>query len=315
MVIALVSSFLFALSGPLAKPLLESGWSSGAAALVRIGGSALLLLIPTVILASRNRSALRGNWRFLLGYGLFPIAGAQLGFFNAIQTLPVGMALLIEYLAPVYVVLWLWARRGQRPGALTIAGAVTAVVGLVLVLDPFGGQGVDPVGLAWAVFASFGVVVYFLLSASVSEDLSATLVIGVGMIVGWVALAAAALVGLIPVATSAAAATLGGVTLPWWGFATALVILATVLAYLTGIIAVGRLGPRLGSFVALAEVVFAATLAWLLLGQAATLTQLLGGFLIIGGVVLVKLGEPAPDPLKVAPEPVDPVRPVTPSAS
>ncbi len=306
MVIAIVSSALFALSGPLAKPLLESGWSSGAAVLVRIGGSALLLVVPTVLLAVRSGPAMRANWRFLLGYGLFPIAGAQLGFFSAIQTLPVGMALLIEYLAPVYVVVWLWARRGQRPGAATVAGAITAVVGLILVLDPFSGQGVDPVGVAWAVFASVGVVVYFLLSAQVSEDLSPTLVIGSGMIIGWVALAVAALIGILPVAMNSSDATLDGVTMPWWGYATALVVLATVLAYMTGIVAVGRLGPRLGSFVALAEVVFAATLSWVLLGQSATLSQLAGGMLIITGVVLVRLGENPADPLKASIPPAEP---------
>lgn len=300
MVLALVSSALFALSGPLAKPLLESGWSPGAAVLVRIGGSALLLLLPTLWLAARNAPAMRNNWRFLVGYGLFPIAAAQLGFFSAIQTLPVGMALLIEYLAPVYVVLWLWVRRGQRPGPLTVVGSAMAVIGLILVLDPFSGQGVDPVGVAWAVFASVGVVVYFLLSARVSDDLSPVLVIGSGMIIGWVALALAMLVGILPVAMNAEDATLNGVTMPWWGFATALVILATVLAYVTGIAAVGRLGPRLGSFVALAEVLFAATLSWLLLGQAATVSQLIGGLSIIAGVVLVRLGESPPDPFKAA---------------
>lgn len=300
MVLALVSSALFALSGPLAKPLLESGWSPGAAVLVRIGGSALLLLVPTLVLATRNAPAMRRDWRLLVAYGLFPIAGAQLGFFSAIQTLPVGMALLIEYLAPVYVVLWLWLRRGQRPGPLTVVGSAIAVLGLVLVLDPFSGQGVDPVGVAWAVFASIGVVVYFLLSARVSDDLSPVLVIGSGMIIGWVALALAMLVGILPVAMNAADATLNGVTMPWWGYATALVILATVLAYVTGIAGVGRLGPRLGSFVALAEVLFAATLSWLLLGQAATASQLIGGLSIIAGVILVRLGESPADPLKAA---------------
>ncbi len=300
MVIAILSALLFSTSGILAKPLLEAGWTSGAAVLVRIGGAALVMLIPTVVLISRSPAAVRSNWRYLVAYGLFPIAGAQLGFYTAIRTLPVGIALLIEYLAPVYVVGWLWLRRGQRPGPLTVAGAVTSVVGLVLVLDPFSGQGVDPVGVAWAFGSSLCVVVYFLLSAQVADDLSPGLVIGVGMIVGCLALAAAGLVGLLPMAMSTGGATLDSVTMPWWGYVVALAVVSTVLPYVTGIMAVSRLGPRLGAFIALAEVVFAAILAWLLLGQSATFSQLVGGVLIIVGVILVKLGEPAPDPLKAA---------------
>lgn len=297
---AVLSALLFSTSGILAKPLLESGWTSGAAVLVRIGGAALVMLVPTLVLVSRSPRAVPANWRYLLAYGLFPIAGAQLGFYSAIRTLPVGIALLIEYLAPVYVVGWLWLRRGQRPGPLTVAGAVTSVVGLILVLDPFSGQGVDPVGVAWAFGSSICVVVYFLLSAQVADDLSPVLVIGVGMIVGCLALAAAGLVGFLPMAATAGDATLDGLTMPWWGYVIALAVVATVLPYVTGILAVSRLGPRLGAFIALAEVVFAAVLAWLLLGQTATAGQLLGGVLIIAGVVLVKLGEPAPDPLKAA---------------
>lgn len=304
--IAIGSSLAFALSGPLAKPLLDAGWSSGGTAMVRIGGAAVVLLVPTLILIARSRGrTLVGNVRFLVGYGVFPIAGAQLGFFSAIQTLPVGVALLIEYLAPVFVVLWLWLRRGQRPGRLTVLGGVAAMLGLFLVLDISGGTSIDPVGVAWALMASFCVVVYFLLSATVADELSPVLVIGVGMIVGWLVLAGAALIGVLPVLVTTTSASLAGATLPWWVFATGLVLVATVLAYLTGIIAVGRLGARLASFVALSEVVFAAGLSWLLLAQTPNGRQLLGGALILAGVVLVRLGEPAADPLAeaVAPEP------------
>lgn len=298
LVIAIVSSLAFALSGPLAKPLLDAGWSSGGTAMVRIGGAAVVLLVPTAVLLVRSRGrALVGNARFLIGYGVFPIAGAQLGFFSAIQTLPVGVALLIEYLAPVFVVLWLWLRRGQRPGRLTILGGAAAMVGLFLVLDLSGGGSIDPVGVAWALMASACVVVYFLLSATVADDLSPVLVIGAGMVIGWVVLAAVALLGVLPVTVVATSASLAGATLPWWVFATGLVLVATVFAYLTGIVAVGRLGARLSSFVALSEVVFAAGLSWLLLAQVPNGSQLLGGALILVGVVFVRLGEPPADPL------------------
>ena len=77
--------------------------------------------------------ALRGRWHVLrrnLGtvalFGLLAVAGAQVGFFNAVRYLPVGVALLLEYLGIVLVVGWMWAVHGQRPRRLTVAGSVAA---------------------------------------------------------------------------------------------------------------------------------------------------------------------------------------------
>lgn len=295
--VALASSTAFAMSGPFAKPLLDTGWSPAAAGLVRIGGSALVLLIPTLVVVWTSRGAgLVVHHRFLVAYGLFAVAGAQIGFFNAIRTLPVGVALLVEYMAPVLVVLWLWLRRGARPGLLTTAGAAVAVAGLVLVLDPFGDARIDLVGLAWAGWAAACVTVYFLLSARTADELPATLVVGAGMVVGAAALLLAAAVGLLPLTVSSATTTFGSLSLPWWLPAAGLVLVATVLAYLTGVLATRSLGSRLMSFLGLSEVLFAVLASWALLAQQPTLLQLAGGVLIVTGVVLVRLGEPVRTP-------------------
>ena len=73
----------------------------------------------------------------------------------------VGSALLIEYTAPAAVVVWLWLRHGQRPGRLTLAGAVVAALGLVLVLDLVSGADLSPVGVLWALGAMVGAATYF----------------------------------------------------------------------------------------------------------------------------------------------------------
>jgi drug/metabolite transporter (DMT)-like permease len=68
---------------------------------------------------------------------------------------------------------------------------------------------------------------------------------------------------------------------------------AAAIAYVTGIAAARRLGAKLGSFVAMAEVLFAVAFAWILLHQAPATTQFLGGALILLGVIAVRLDEPA----------------------
>src|SRR5690606_29024255 len=107
---ALLSAAGFGTSGAFAKSLLEAGWSPGGAVTVRIGGAALVLAVPTAL-------ALRGRWRvlrdhagMLVVYGVVAMAAVQFFYFNAISRLSVAVALLIEYLAPVLVVAWLWLR-------------------------------------------------------------------------------------------------------------------------------------------------------------------------------------------------------------
>jgi len=294
MVVAIISAAAFALSGPWAKALMESGWSPGAAVFVRIAGAAVILAIPAAVILIRSRGrAVVGHVKMVLGYGAIAIAGAQVGFFSAVQTLPVGVALLIEYVAPVMVVVWLWITGGQRPGTLTVIGGAVAMIGLVLVLNLTSAEGLNPVGVAWALWAALCLTGYFLLSAHASHDLNPLLLIGVGMWVAAAIVAVVAALGLLPFTFASNDAVIGGRVVAWWWPVLGLILVGSVFAYLTGLFAVRQLGARLASFVALIEVLFAVVFAWALLAELPAVQQLVGGVFILAGVVLVRLGEPA----------------------
>ena len=141
---ALTSAIAFGLSGALARPLMDAGWSAGAVVLIRVGLAAL-------VVAPFGLRALRGQWHLLrrnagliAGYGVLAVAGAQFCYFSAVSHMQVGPALLIEYTAPAAVVVWLWLRHGQRPGPITLVGAGLAALGLVLVLDLLSGRRPQP---------------------------------------------------------------------------------------------------------------------------------------------------------------------------
>jgi drug/metabolite transporter (DMT)-like permease len=295
MTLAVVSAATFGTSGTLATSLIHAGWSPGAAVLARVAAAALILTVPGVM-------ALRGRWGQLRrevarvgGYGLFAIAGAQLCYFNAIQRIPIGVALLLEYLGVVLVVGWMWLRHAQRPGRLTVAGAVTALAGLALVLDLSGSAHLSLIGVMWGLLAAVGLAAYFVLSAGDEADALPPIAMAwSGMCVGAVLLALLGLAGALPMRASAGDVQLLHHQVSWAVPVIALSLVAAVIPYVTGIGAARRLGARLASFVGLAEVLFAVLFAWLLLGQLPTVLQFAGGALILGGVALVRLAEMRP---------------------
>ncbi|MFS0910620.1 DMT family transporter [Microbacterium sp. 179-I 3D2 NHS] len=291
--LALAAAFAFGMSGAWARGLIDAGWTPGAAVTARIWVAALVLLVPTII-------SLRGRWRLLrrnLGmiaaYGLLAVTATQLFYFQAVAVMDVGLALLIEYTAPVAVILWLWLRRGERPSRRSILGAAIAFVGLVLMLDIVTGADVNVAGVLWALGAMIGAASYFVLSAKADTGLPPLALAGTGLLLGALGLTVAGAVGILPIAwtTDDVAYRFGSV--PWFVPVLAMGVLATAVAYLLGIASTRMLGSRLASFVALAEVVAALLFGWLLLGQLPDLLQGLGGALVLAGVVVVKLGEPA----------------------
>jgi drug/metabolite transporter (DMT)-like permease len=291
LVFALISATSFGLSGPLAKGLMEAGWSSGAAVAVRVGLAALVLAIPAALALRGRWWLLRVNAPLLLAYGAIAVAGTQLMFFNAVAVMPVGVALLIEYTAPVAVVAWLWLRHGERPHRLTVVGGVVAGVGLVLVLDVLTGGPVSLAGIGWSLLAMLGAATYFVLSAREHTGLPPIVLAGAGLGIGAVMLLAAGAVGLVPLHATTAPVSFVGGTVVWWVPVLVLGVVTAALSYTAGIAAGRRLGSRLASFVALTEVLAALAFAWLLLGELPRLVQGLGGVLLLAGVVAVKLGE------------------------
>ena len=225
-------------------------------------------------------------------------------YFNAVSRLSVGVALLLEYSGVLLVVLWVWARLGQRPSAVTGTGVVVALVGLVLVLDVFSGARIDPVGVGWGLVAAVGLAAYFVLSARTEEALPPLVSAWAGLAVGALVLGAAALVGVIPWRTTSVDVELAGRSVSWLVPVLGLALLAAAFAYATGIAAVRRLGSRLSSFVGLSEVLFAVAAAWLALGQQPRAVQLVGGVVVLAGIVLVRLGERPPGAAGVIAEPV-----------
>jgi drug/metabolite transporter (DMT)-like permease len=289
--LALLSAATFGTSGSFAASLIAAGWTPGAAVTVRVLVAALVLTLPALLQLRGHGRLLRRSGRTLLVYGIAAVAGAQLCFFMAVEHLSVAVALLLEYSGALLVVGYLWLRRGQRPGVLTVCGAVVAVAGLALVLELLGNADLDLLGVLWGLGAAVGLATYFVLSAE-SEDVLPPLVVAWGgLAVGGAALAAAGAAGVLPLAAPRTDVTLLETQVSWLVPVLGLALVAAVVAYVTGIAGARLLGAKVASFVGLTEVLFAVGFAWVLLRQSLGPLQLAGGALVLVGIALVRVDE------------------------
>lgn len=286
----LLSSAAFGTSGPFAKSLIEAGWSPPLVVFLRMLGASAALLPFAWGPLRRNWPTVMNNLPLVLSYGLLAVGVAQLGYFQAVQRLPVGVALLLEFLGIVIVVLVMWFISRITPHRLTFLGIALALGGLALVLDVLGASTPDLLGVAWGLFSAIGLAGHFLLAGRPNPVPSIAFAC-LGLFTGAVALGTLGLIGLLPMRAGADTVTLGGSPAPAWLAFAELILVAAALAYVLGIVGARRLGSTVASFVALTEVLFAILVAWLLLGELPRPVQLLGGVLILGGVVAVRLGE------------------------
>jgi drug/metabolite transporter (DMT)-like permease len=304
LLVALGAAFSFGMSGAWARGLIDAGWTPGAAVTARVWVAALVLLVPTILALRGRWHVLRRNAGMITAYGLLAVTATQLCYFQAVAVMDVGIALLIEYTAPVAVVLWLWLRRGEKPTGRSVLGAVIAFAGLILMLDILTGARVDAAGILWALAAMVGAATYFVLSAREDTGMPPIALAGVGLLLGALGLTAAGLIGVLPMRWNLEDVAYRFGTVPWFVPVLAIGLLATALAYVLGIASTRMLGSRLASFVALAEVVAALLFGWMLVGQLPEPIQLLGALLVMAGVVVVKLGEPVAAEASAAVEPL-----------
>jgi drug/metabolite transporter (DMT)-like permease len=285
-VLGLVASLAFATSGTFARPLFAAGWTPGAAVFWRVSAAAVLLL-PAGLWVMRGRlHEVVSEWRTVVAFGVLAVATAQLMYFAAVDRMSVSVALLIEYMAPVALVLLAWVRQRRAPSRLVLAGTLTSVLGLLCVLDLTGSR-LDPLGVLFGFLAMIGAAAYFVLGARPTR-LHPLALPAFGLPVGALALGCAVLAGALPYSAPLVDVELMGARVAWWVPLAVVVVCATALAYALGVAGIGLMGERLSSFVSLSEVLFAALIAAVVLAEVPSPVQLLGGALIITGVVLIR---------------------------
>jgi drug/metabolite transporter (DMT)-like permease len=291
MVIA--GAVLFSVNGSVSKVALSSGIDSLSLVLLRCAGCAVTLLV-LVLLIDRSRMRVnRSEWPLLIAYGVVAIAMVQWLYFVAIARLPVGIALLLEFTAPLMVALW--AKFVQHKNVRRGVWLALALVlgGLALVAQVWDGMTLDVIGVLAALLAAVALASYFVMGEhAVGERDTVSLAMWAFVIatvfwsivhpwwtVPWSALdQSVSLQG-----------ALSSVSVPAWVLVAWIALLGTVAPFLLEIGALRHVPATRAGIVATAEPVIAAFIAWVWLGEVLAPVQIVGALVVVAGVALAQV--------------------------
>lgn len=291
-VAVVVSSLFFAFNGVVSKLAMAAGLDPTRTVQLRLVGAAVVMLAVVGCTRPGSLRVPRGQRVRMAVYGVVGIAMTQWLYLVAIQRLPVGLALLLEYTAPLMVALWVRfvLRQSVRPRVWFALGA--CLVGLTMVAQVGRGVSLDVVGVGAALGAAACLAAYYLLGEKVlaTRDTLSTQTLSMTV---------AAVFWLVvhPVWTFDAGALGDGVALPGplagpvpplWLLVVWIVLLGTVLPYLLLFVGLRHLGAARTGLVSMLEPVAAAAFAWVVLGESMTAAQVVGSAVVMCGVVLAE---------------------------
>jgi len=290
----LIASVLFALNGTVSKAILMTGIDTERLSQLRVTVAFLVLL---TFVAIKRPSALhlkRKEIPVLIAYGILGVAMTQYLYFVALVYLPVGVALLIEFTAPVMVALWMrlvWKEPTRKTVWLALG---MAIAGLALVAQIWNGFALNAVGVIAALLAAVSLTTFYILGDKQMRVENHRDPVSLVM---W-GFAAAALFWAIFQPwwsfpwdlLSGESEPLGSaeVVFPIWSLSIYLVLLGTVIPFWLTVESLKHLRASQASTVGLTEPLFATIIAWILLGESLTLVQLSGGALILVGVFVAE---------------------------
>ena len=287
----IISILLFASNGSVSKSLLVSGIDATRLSQIRVTGAFLVLLVFALFLVRDQLKVKRPELLPIISYGIIGVALVQFLYFVAIERMPIGVALVIEYTAPVLVALW--ARFGEKEPVkkrVWLALALT-LFGLSLVTNIWNGFTLDSIGFIAAALAAVSLAIYFITGEKLVQKRSALAIVTLAF---------------------GASTIFWAIILPWWNFDTDIfsgqvsfpenssnmvskslmmlwmIVMGTIAPFFLSFVALSHLKARTVAIVGTLEPVFASAVAFFVLNESLLAIQLLGGAVVIAGVVLAE---------------------------
>ena len=298
-VYTVVAAALFGINGTVSTLALQAGLPAPRLTALRCTGAAIGLVVVLAVISPRRLRVTRRELPFLAVFGVVGVALTQFLYYVAIGRLPVGIALVFEMTAPVFIALYVWLVRREQVRSRLWVALLLSLCGLVLVAQVWeGGGSLDPLGVAAGLLAALCLATYYLMGergTAVRDPIALTTWCFVAAAVFWAVAApwwrfdAGVLVHRVP-------ASLGGLSVPLWALVAWIVVLGAIVPFWLSIAALPHLSPTTAGLVATVEPVFASIVAWLWVGQVLTGWQIAGGVVVLVGIALAQTARATPAP-------------------
>ena len=258
---------------------------------VRAIGTFFLLFLITFIQDRNSLKAERREIPTLLFYGVFGYAMVQLGYFIGISRgVPLSLVLIIEFTAPIWIVLWIkFVRKSVVAKDMWVAIALS-LLGLILVAKVWQGFSFDLIGSFGALGAALALAVYFLMSQSQGTKRSAQAMVVWGMGVAGLFWSLVLPIWNFPTAIFTTEINLQGrfsdYSAPGWLLIAYVIVFGTLVPYLFVVGGIRRLSASTSSVIGMLEPVLAGAFAWIWLSQSWTAIQLFGGLIVLIGIYI-----------------------------
>ena len=285
-----LGALFFAFNGIIAKIVLIDGPSAWRLTQIRTGGAFVLLFIFYMTFRRHELKATRSEIPWLIAFGVVGVALVQAFYFVAIERMYVGVALLIEFTAPIWILLFLrFVLKRHVPSGLWYA-IILSFSGLLMITQIWNGLSLDQLGLLAAFVDALSLAAYFLIGDKLGRTKSS------GAITTWgFGVTSLLLLFVLPVWSfpteifTKDVNLLGrfeGYSLPGWLLLLWIVTMGTVVPYLLVIGGLKILSASTASVFGMIEPVLAGIFAWWWLSESLNLIQLVGCVVVIFGIFI-----------------------------
>ncbi|HEX9349782.1 MAG TPA: EamA family transporter [Gaiellaceae bacterium] len=288
----LAATCMWGINGTVSKAILSSGLSSLRLTEVRSTGAAVALGAALLIAQPRRLRIRRSELLFLAVFGILGLALVQWLYFFAIHRLQIGIALVIQYLAPVLIALWARFVAKEPVRRRIWVALVLALGGLSLVVDLWHGFSLDGLGTVAALGAAVAFALYILLAEHAVGRRDPVSLLCLGFAVAALFWAVIQPWWSFPAGLVDDRVQLDGVllatTTPIWLLMLTMIVVGTILPFLLLVGALRHVSATRVGVTAMFEPVAGALVAYAWLGESLSAAQLTGGAVVLGGILLAQ---------------------------
>ncbi len=251
-------------------------------------------VLAGIFLLLTNKKAFRVTKKelpVLIFYGIFGVALMQWSYSNAVNLLPISVALLIEYTAIVIVPLVSLLLFKEKVRPRLWFGIAAVLIGLAIVSNVWDSD-LNPAGVAWAFMAAGCLSIYFLIGEHTQRKRDAMSTLFYTFAVAAMFWAILNFINPAKMIDINLVFNLGGnldhISMPVWAGLLWIGIMGSFIPMLLDYIALGNLSATAVGVIATAETVFATVFAWAWLNESMTTLEVIGGLIVVAGIVLAE---------------------------